>query len=70
MCLDFNSVDELELVEKWVENNFEDKKLIINKKKSAKRRLVKIWMGGLSIMSGSLSGAQGAFPARQILILL
>jgi len=26
----------------------------------------KIWMGGVSIMSGSLSGAQGAFPARQI----
>ena len=26
----------------------------------------KIWMGGVSIISGSLSGAQGAFPARQI----
>ena len=24
-------------------------------------------MGGVSIISGSLSGAQGAFPARQIL---
>ena len=27
---------------------------------------LKIWMGGVSIISGSLSGAQGAFPARQI----
>lgn len=34
MCLDFNNVDELELMEKWVENNFEDKKLIINKKRA------------------------------------
>jgi hypothetical protein len=25
----------------------------------------KNWMGGVSIISGSLSGAQGAFPARQ-----
>ena len=27
---------------------------------------IKNWMGGVSIISGSLSGAQGAFPARQI----
>ena len=26
----------------------------------------KIWMGGVSIISGSYKGAQGAFPARQI----
>ena len=30
------------------------------------KKIKKIWMGGVSIISGSLSGAQGAFPARQI----
>lgn len=32
------------------------------------KRHLKIWMGGVSIISGSLAGAQGAFPARQILV--
>ena len=31
---------------------------------------LKIWMGGVSIISGSLSGAQGAFPARQIHLII
>lgn len=45
------------------------KLLIVEQTKKPPRNEValKIWMGGVSIISGSLMGAQGAFPARQIL---
>ena len=47
----------------WVSRNDYKKSHL---KAGGLKKIKKNWMGGVSIISGSLSGAQGAFPARQI----